>query len=97
VGLLFISFEEQKRLRLNGTAALDTSEELLASAPGAQFFLRVATREVFPNCPRYIHKYALVERSHYVPRPETAPPVPAWKRREWASDVLPAGDPARER
>jgi hypothetical protein len=56
----------------------------------------VSVREVFPNCPRYIHKYQLVERSKFVPRAEVSTPVPAWKRYEWAKDVLPAGDPAKD-
>jgi predicted pyridoxine 5'-phosphate oxidase superfamily flavin-nucleotide-binding protein len=94
VGLLFISFEEQKRLRLNGDASVDEHDPLLPTYPEAQFVVRVAAREVFPNCPRYIHKYALVERSRFVPRAEGPTPVPEWKRREWARDVLPADDPA---
>jgi hypothetical protein len=49
-------------------------------------------REVFPNCPRYIHRYELVERSRFVPRDGAPPPVPEWKRREWARDVLPGRD-----
>jgi hypothetical protein len=52
---------------------------------------------VFPNCPRYIHRMALVERSQFVPREETEVPVPDWKRAPWACDVLPDNDPARER
>jgi len=44
---------------------------------------------VFPNCPRYIHRYELVERSRFVPRPEQPTPVPDWKRADWAADVLP--------
>jgi uncharacterized protein len=95
VGLLFISFERQRRLRLNGTASIDERDELMDGWPGAQFVLRVRAREVFPNCPRYIHRYALVERSRFVPRGYEEPPVPDWKRTEWASDVLPRGDPAR--
>jgi hypothetical protein len=51
--------------------------------------------KVFPNCPRYIHKYTLVERSFYVPHAGCATPVPNWKKSDWASDVLPEGDPAR--
>jgi hypothetical protein len=31
-----------------------------------------------------------------VPREEVPPPVPDWKRRDWARDVLPAGDPAAD-
>jgi hypothetical protein len=37
-----------------------------------------------------------VERSKFVPRADVATPVPAWKRYEWARDVLPEGDPAHE-
>ena len=84
VGLLFISFEEQKRLRLNGEASIDEADVLMREYPEAQFIVRVRAREVFPNCPRYIHKYALVERSRFVPKATYETPVPAWKRREWA-------------
>jgi uncharacterized protein len=94
VGLLFISFTEQKRLRLNGVASVDEYDELLEEFPRAQFVVRVRATRVFPNCPRYIHRYELVERSRFVPKAECAPPVPDWKRRDWARDVLPAGDPA---
>ena len=44
-------------------------------------------REVFPNCPRYIHRYQLVERSKFVPRVDTPTPVPDWKRADWARDA----------
>jgi predicted pyridoxine 5'-phosphate oxidase superfamily flavin-nucleotide-binding protein len=90
VGLLFISFERQRRLRLNGEASLHHDDELLASYPEAQFIVRVRAREVFPNCPRYIHRYDLVERSKYVPRAACETPSPSWKQSEWASDVLPS-------
>ena len=58
--------------------------------------MRVHAREVFPNCPRYIHRYELVERSRFVPRARQQTPVPDWKRTDWAADVLPEGDPARD-
>jgi predicted pyridoxine 5'-phosphate oxidase superfamily flavin-nucleotide-binding protein len=96
VGLLFVSFTEQKRLRLNGVASVDEDDPLLVEFPRGQFVVRVRATEVFPNCPRYIHKLELVERSRFVPKAECEPPVPDWKRREWARDVLPAGDPAVE-
>ena len=96
VGLLFISFEQQRRLRLNGIASVDPDDGLLAEYPRAQFVVRVRATQVFPNCPRYIHKYELVQRSRFVPKAECAPPVPDWKRRDWARDVLPAGDPAND-
>ncbi len=96
VGLLFVSFERRRRVRLNGTASVDPGDPLLTSWPEARAVVRVRAREVFPNCPRYIHHYELVERSRFVPHAGEATPVPEWKRTEWASDVLPAGDPARE-
>lgn len=95
VGLLFISFEEQKRLRLNGEASIDENDDLMRDYPEAQFIVRVRAREVFPNCPRYIHKYALVERSRFVPKEACQTPVPAWKHREWARDALSTNDRAR--
>jgi uncharacterized protein len=95
VGMLFIDFERGRRLRLNGVASVEESDELVEHYPEAQFVVRVRAREVFPNCPRYIHKYRLVERSRFVPRAGCATPVPSWKRSRWAHDVLPAHDPAR--
>jgi hypothetical protein len=98
VGMLFIDFTSARpsRLRLNGVASVDPDDELTATYPGAQFVVRVRTTQVFPNCPRYIHRMALVERSRFVPRADQETPIPAWKRSEWACDVLPAGDPARQ-
>jgi hypothetical protein len=94
VGLLFIDFERRSRLRLNGVASIDETDPLLDLYPRAQLVVRVRATEVFPNCPRYIHRYRLVERSRFTPRAETPTPVPAWKRADWSQDVLPAGDPA---
>lgn len=96
VGMRFIDFERQSRLRLNGVASIDERDPLLGDYPGAQLVARVRVREVFPNCPRYIHKLQPVEASAYVPRPGWTPPVPAWKRSDLARDVLPANDPARD-
>jgi uncharacterized protein len=95
VGLLFLDFERQRRMRLNGTARIEPDDPLLAAYPEAQFIVRVRVREVFPNCPRYIHRYQLVERSRFVPHASRETPVPDWKRSDWARDVLPANDPAR--
>ncbi len=95
VGMLFIDFQSPNRMRVNGTAVI---EPVRASDPwrGAQLVMRMAVREVFPNCGRYIHRMELVERSRFVPRDGVEPPVPGWKRSDWAKDVLPKGDPARE-
>jgi uncharacterized protein len=94
VGLLFIDFEERRRLRLNGVAEHLADHPLLGEWPEAQFLWRVRATEVFPNCPRYIHRYRLVEPSRFVPRSDCRTPVPAWKRREWANDALAGDDPA---
>jgi uncharacterized protein len=97
VGMLFIDFvsEHPSRLRLNGIAGIDERDELLDAYPEAQFVVRVRATQVFPNCPRYIHRMALVERSRFVPDAGRVTPVPEWKRTDWASDVLPENDRAR--
>jgi len=95
VGLLFIDFQAQRRMRVNGTASINADDALLGSYPEAQFVVRVTATEIFPNCPRYIHKLELVERSRFVPRAGRKTPVPDWKRSSWACDVLPESDPAR--
>lgn len=96
VGMLFIDFERGHRMRLEGTASIDLDDPLLAGYPEAQLVVRVRARAVYPNCPRYIHRYALVRQSRFVPRPDCLTPVPEWKRSDWAFDALPAHDPARD-
>jgi predicted pyridoxine 5'-phosphate oxidase superfamily flavin-nucleotide-binding protein len=97
VGMLFIDFVSARpsRLRLNGDATIDEHDELCRLYPGAQFIVRVTATQVFPNCPRYIHRMELVERSRFVPREDRETPVPDWKRSDWACEVLPPDDPAR--
>lgn len=95
VGLLFIDFERQRRMRVDGRAQLVPDDPLLARYPEAQFLVRVEALRIYPNCPRYIHKYQLVERSPFVPRAKAETPIPGWKQAAWAADVLPAHDPAR--
>ena len=80
VGLLFIDLHERpRRLRINGAARVLREDPLLASTPGAQMIVHVAARAIFPNCPRYIPRMALVEPSKYVPQPGAEPIEPAWK------------------
>lgn len=94
VGLLFLDFTAPRRLRVHGEASVSADDVLLGSWPGAQAVVRVRVTDVFPNCPRYIHRMDPVTRSPFVPRAGRVPPVPDWKRAEWAHDALPAGDPA---
>jgi predicted pyridoxine 5'-phosphate oxidase superfamily flavin-nucleotide-binding protein len=96
VGVLFIDFEQPKRLRVNGTATLHLDDPLLSTYTGAQAVVRVRAEQIFPNCPRYIPRMQLVEASPYVPAEGCAPPVPAWKKRPEFNPALPASDPARE-
>ena len=95
VGLLFVDFESPRRLRVNGSATLSFEDEQLGWHPEAQLIVRVTASQIFPNCPRYIHKkMALVERSAFVPRAGRETPEPAWKESEWARDVLPRRGPS---
>ena len=98
IGMLLIDFlsERPSRMRIEGTASIAEHNELAWEYPGAQFVVRVKVERLFPNCPRYIHRMALVERSPYVPRNGTTPPIPEWKRSDWAKGALPAGDAAAE-
>jgi uncharacterized protein len=96
VGMLFIDLEDPGRIRVNGEASIVDDDPLLSEFPEALFIVRVRAREIFPNCPRYIHRMRMEERSAFVPRAECRTPVPGWKRMDWASDVLPRGDPARD-
>ncbi|MFI5392465.1 MAG: pyridoxamine 5'-phosphate oxidase family protein [Myxococcota bacterium] len=96
VGMLFIDFERRHRMRVNGEASIHLEDPLVDAWPEAQFVVRVQAREIFPNCPRYIHRMQKVEPSAFVPREDCVTPVPEWKRNDWAVDVLPADDPARD-
>jgi len=80
IGLLFLDFEKPRRLRVHGEARLCLDDPLLESYKDADLIVRVAITEIFPNCPRYIHKYQKLEPSSYVPRQDCETPVPDWKR-----------------
>ena len=97
VGLLFIDFTSPKRLRVNGIASIDDSDPLLVEYAEAQLVVRLRATDIVTNCSRYVHRMDLVERSRFVPHDDRETPIPDWKLREWSHDVLPAGDPAREK
>jgi len=94
VGLLFIDFEGQNRMRVQGTASLSADDELMGRFPGAQLIVRVKAERIFPNCPRYIHQMALVEHSVYAPSADYEPPQPDWKFMPVFKDALPKTGPA---
>lgn len=95
VGMLFIDFESQWRMRVNGKAEVLYEDALLTDYPGAQFLVRVTAENIFPNCPRYIHKMQLVERSVFVPKAECETPEPDWK--DHFEEVLPEDQRERRR
>ena len=92
VGLLFIDWSRPSRLRVNGGARVSADDPLLEHWPGAQLLVRVAVEQVFPNCPRYIHRMKLEEPSPYVPRPDATAPRPGWKDNPSFADALPKKD-----
>ncbi|HWS77668.1 MAG TPA: pyridoxamine 5'-phosphate oxidase family protein [Thermomonas sp.] len=92
VGLLFLDFEQPKRLRVNGTARVVVDDPLCADEPGCVFAVRVEVEHIFPNCPRYLHRMQLLEHSVHAPRADHVPPVPAWKTFDAFRDALPARD-----
>ncbi len=89
VGMLFIDFAAARRLRINGVASINDNDEVRNAYPGADLIVRVAVSQIFPNCPRYIHKMQFEEISAYAPRPDYEPPVPAWKQMDAFRDYLP--------
>jgi uncharacterized protein len=96
VGLLFLDFEQPKRLRVNGTARILEDDPLRPEFPGCVFVVRVTAARIFPNCPRYLHRMQTVEHSAHAPRHDYSPPIPAWKTYEVFRDALPPRDRSGE-
>lgn len=92
VGLLFIDFQKSKRIRVNGKVQILEDDALRDEYPGSVLIVKVTATQIFPNCPRYIHKLELLEYSAYAPRPDYVPPVPAWKTFDAFRDSLPPRD-----
>lgn len=95
VGLLFIDFETPNRLRVQGEARVLDDEALRATFPGAQLLVQVTVREVWPNCPRYIHRMQRVSAAPHVPDAQGQAPLAGWKRIDMLQDDLPACDQGR--
>ena len=92
VGLLFIDWARPSRLRVNGRATVSSDDPLVSRWEGAQLVVRVAIEQVFPNCPRYIHRMQIAEHSVFAPRAGHEPPRPGWKDDPSFADALPKKD-----
>ena len=95
VGLLFIDFETPNRLRVHGSARIVPSSDALPRFDGSELLFVVQVESVFVNCPRYVHRRQLNERSKYVPRANTPTPFAQWKRIDAIQQVLPPADQGR--
>lgn len=76
VGMLFIDFENPRRLRVHGIAKRIKDADFLDLYPGADCVVRVAASHIFINCGRYIHRRAGVDISPHVPDREGCQPFP---------------------
>lgn len=61
VGLLFIDFETQRRLRVNGRAEIIEEPAVVSQFEGAERVVKVTVDQAFPNCSRYIHRMVPAE------------------------------------
>ncbi len=81
VGLLFVDFEQSRRIRVKGLAVLVDDAAALADWPGAELVVKVTLDRAFVNCPRYVHKMSVETLSEYAPCEGHTPPEPEWKER----------------
>lgn len=96
VGLLFVTFDgSSTRLRVNGRATIVYDDPRLDDFPGAKMMVRLAAREIFPNCPRYIPDLGSGTPSAYTPERDRPLAKPDWKGRDYIRDILPERDPHR--
>ncbi len=95
IQMLFIDFEHPNRVRVSGRATLTEDPGLVGRYPGAEFAVHVAVDDVFPNCPRYIHRTGEAELSPNVPDADGSAPIAEWKCMPMFTEVLAADDPAR--
>lgn len=92
VGMLFIDFSKPNRLRVQGTATVDMNDELMMDYVEAQGIVRITVDSIWPNCPRYVHRYEKVKTSRYVPQKAGETPLAGWKRIDIVQEALPARD-----
>ena len=64
VGLLFIDFENQRRMRVNGIAQMVSGHDVINNVAAAQQVVQVSVTDIHPNCPRNVHKCGLSRRQN---------------------------------
>ena len=94
VGMLFIDFENPRRLRVHGSATVSADDPLIQDYREACLVVRVAIENAFTNCTRYIHAYTKEAPSKYVPRTDVETPPADWKRVDVFQEFLPERDRA---
>ncbi len=92
IGMLFIDFEQPRRLRVHGTASVSSKDPLIGEYHEACLVVRVKIDNIFVNCARYIHKYTKQMQSINVPEAGLETPIADWKRIEEIQDILPGKD-----
>jgi|TARA_B100000686_G_scaffold230908_1_gene238335 predicted pyridoxine 5'-phosphate oxidase superfamily flavin-nucleotide-binding protein len=88
VGMLFVDFERPNRLRVSGEARCIAKGPLVDSYPGADLVVEVLVRNVWVNCPRYVHPMQSLGQSPYIPDEEGIATIALWKRIDLMQDVL---------
>lgn len=88
IGMLFIDYGKPVKLRVNGVADVSTDESLLRMFHEADAAVRVRIRDVFENCPRYLHDVTVGKHSKYAPRPGYVPPDPEWKQKDEYAGIV---------
>lgn len=91
VGLFFIDFEEQYRLRVNGSARV--AEPDPEADPGALVLVTVTSEVVYDLCERYVHTMRFVAESEYCPAPGYQPPPAPYLAKPLYDGVRPGTPP----
>jgi predicted pyridoxine 5'-phosphate oxidase superfamily flavin-nucleotide-binding protein len=89
VALLFLEFfGEKRKLRIHGRAEVVTDPAQVRAHKGAHAAVRVAVKDIFPNCPRYLPTLHQIERSEFVEALGEHPLEPFWKSKPDLKDYV---------
>ncbi len=88
LSMLFVDFEQPKRIRIHGTATVHTEPEWLDRYLEAELVVVCHVGRAFFNCPRYLHNLN-GELSPHAPREGHVVEEPEWKALPEWREVLP--------